>query len=115
MRRAVAALLLLSMPACMMWHPHSVTEIGPETDRERVRITRQDGSSVVLEYATLRADSVTGVEDGGAMRSVPLADVHTLERWGLDPGFLLVPVIIVGIVLASHLPLEDGASSSVVD
>ena len=113
LQRAVAVLLLLSTSACMMWHPANVSEIAPEAVPDRVRITRDDGTSVVLDYAAMRADSITGVEENGAATTVAIADVVTLDGWGFDPGFLFVPVIVMGLLLLNYFPLNDGPSGNI--
>ena len=112
LQRAIAVLVLLSTSACMMWHPANVGEIAPEAVPERVRITRDDGTSVVLAYAAMRADSITGVEENGASTTVAIADVVTLDSWGFDPGFLFVPVIAMGLLLLNYFPLNDGPSDN---
>lgn len=97
----------------MMWHPANLSEIAPEAVPDRVRITRDDGTSVVLDYAAMRSDSITGVEEGGVSTTVAVTEVQTLELWGFDPGFLFVPVIVVGLVLLNYFPLDDGPSDNV--
>ncbi|MDH3423165.1 MAG: hypothetical protein OEN00_09235 [Gemmatimonadota bacterium] len=113
LQRALTVLLVLSTSACMMWHPANVSEIAPEAVPERVRITRVDGTSVVLDYAAMRADSITGVDENGASTTVGVSDVATLDGWGFDPGFLFIPVIVVGLVLLNYFPLNDGPSGNI--
>jgi hypothetical protein len=98
----------------MMWHPADLSGLAPEALPDRVRVTREDGTSVVLDYAALRADSITGVA-GGTSTTVAVADVQTLESWGLDPGFLFVPAVVAFLLLLNHFPLNDGPSTGVVN
>jgi hypothetical protein len=105
----VAATLWVSVSGCMAWHPTELDgpRITPEEFPERVRITREDSSRVVLDFAALEADSITGMVEAGGPTSIALSDVQRLERWALDPGFIFVPALVAGIVFISNFPLDD--------
>jgi len=109
-KRAVTLGLLASLTTgCMMWHPASL--MGPGLSAQdvgsRVRVTRVDGTTVVLEAAAMRADSVAGIEEGGVWMTVPVSDVQELEAWRWDPGFMLMPAFIVAVVVIPKVLLRS--------
>ena len=86
-RRGWAALLLVitvSGVGCQAWH---VQDIAPEsllaTQPRIIRVTRTDGSRVLLEDPVLRSDTVSGLvadrREGQQQVSIPIADVRQVE------------------------------------
>src|SRR5207245_9306451 len=86
-----AALLVMTMSgvACQTWH---VPGIAPEsllaTQPRTIRVTRTDGSRVVLEDPVLRSDSMSGLvadqREGQQQVSIPIADVQQVETPRFD-------------------------------
>jgi hypothetical protein len=88
----------------MEWkRPVSGPAIVPADVSSQVRVTRADGTSVVIIEAMMRSDSITGYERSGLPANVALADVQTLEAWRLDPGFLFVPVIVAALIVVPRV------------
>lgn len=104
----------------MMWHPAPATAPGipPEYVTSRVRITRTDGTVLVLSRASLREDAITGIEEGGGSTSVATADIQELEAWRVDPGFMLLPAFVVAVVVLPKVltgSLHSSSGTSIVD
>lgn len=86
-RRTIACLLMplcgAQMTACRSWQPRmQMTDIAAGSD---VRLTRRDGSRVMMRGATVRGDTVhgdarrSGGRTGRSIVSVPVSDVQNLE------------------------------------
>lgn len=75
----LACALLLG--ACTSWHARPVSQPGAGTFvAKRARVTRADGTSLVVADARVRNDTLSGtVENGGAPVSLALADVRRVE------------------------------------
>ena len=79
----------LSGTACQAWR---VQPVAPESllaadQPERVRVTRVDGSHIVLEHPVVRADTVSGsVLRNGVQQDIriPLTDVRHIETRGFS-------------------------------
>lgn len=97
----------------MMWRPAELARITPEDAPDRVRVTRADSSSVVLEFPSVRGDSIIGTEEGGARTAVALAELEAVDAWEVDPGFLFVPAIGAFLLLLASFPLDDPPTSGV--
>lgn len=85
MRRTVTLLAVLSVAcSCYRWEPHAVSPGGAAVpDAATLRLTRPDGSQLVLRQAEVVNDSVHGLPDG-SRRSLErhaesLSDIHQLE------------------------------------
>lgn len=113
-RRTIILVLLASLTsACVAWQatPMSGPGIAAEDVPSRVRVTRADGTMVVLRDAVLRADSITGYGEGGAPAGVALSDVQTLEARQPSPIVVLLPALVVAAVVLprvfSHAIRDD--------
>ena len=102
-----AVLLLTYLPACTSWHVGGPTPMEFVTTKkpETVRVTRTDGSTLILTAPRIVADSLYGVtragmaqEDSAHTIAVPLADVRLLEARGGNTGTALI--VVGGVVLA---------------
>lgn len=92
-RRCAATLLLLTLTGsgCQTWRvepvrPESLLAIRRPT---LVRVTRSDGSRVVLEDPALRPDTLRGIassQDADLEVDIPLADVRQLETRHFSVG-----------------------------
>ena len=87
-RLALALPLIGALGACSTWsrrpaptQPHKQFVTGP------VRVTRTDGSQVVLERVTIGADSVIGRAQARphARVAIPASEVRGVEGRRLDP------------------------------
>lgn len=91
-RRGWAAILLVmtvSGVGCTAWHLEGVAPESLFTTRPRaIRVTRPDGSRVVLEAPVLRSDTVSGLvadkREGQQQVSIPIADVQQIETPRFD-------------------------------
>ena len=111
-RRSIAcALLLCYLPACTSWHVHE--GVSPlqfiSTERPRVvRLTRTDGSRMVLAQPQIAAgDSLVGVRSG-VRSGVAVSDVTQVATSRVSAGktiglFLGLSVVAVGIAVIACL------------
>ncbi len=84
-RSIVALCCLLALSACRMWEQQPAP--APATGREirAVRLTLNDGFSVVLKDAVVSGDSIVGTPPETRVRTaVALADVKTTEIQRID-------------------------------
>jgi len=90
-RSRACILLLLYLPACTSWHVGSPTPAQfVERERpERARVTRTDGSQIVLEHIVLRADTLAGTVHGQDQQQdvrIPLTDVRQVATRRFSAG-----------------------------
>jgi hypothetical protein len=85
---ALALPLIATLGACSTWsrrpaptRPHEQFRTGP------VRVTRTDGSTIVLDRVTIGADSVIGRDHARphARVAIPASDVRRVEARRVDP------------------------------
>jgi len=117
LRRPIAgALLLCYLAACTSWHVHEgVTPLQLiSTEHPRVvRLTRADGSRMVLDQPRIAAgDSLAGVRYG-MPSSVAVSDVTQVATPRLSAGktiglFLGLSVVAVGIAVIACLSDNSG-------
>jgi|SRR5687768_10130634 len=83
----IAATLFLPA-ACTTHQPVSVPTVATNDSVPMgiVRVTKADGTTIHLEAAFIRGDSITGTIDGasGAPTGVPLDSVQSIEQKRLD-------------------------------
>jgi hypothetical protein len=120
-RRSFLIVLLATLTsACVAWQatPMSGPGVAPEDVPSKVRVTRSDGTTVVLIEAMLRADSIKGYEESGVPGSVAVSDVQMLEVRRPSPVVALLPaLVVVAIVIPrvfSH-GIRDGGSDIIVE
>jgi hypothetical protein len=111
--RGLHFLLLLGIvltAACSSWQQRRITqgEIPVVTSGRPVRVTRADGSTVVLERPQIVADSLVGVlETTNRRAAISLGDIRRLEEKrvsaqrtaGLTIGILAGVLIVVGALI----------------
>lgn len=93
-RRSCAAILLfmnLFGTACQAWHTQRVAPESVLAARQpaKLRVTRTDGSRVVIENPLLRGDTLSGTQAArGGQQDVriPLTDVRQVATRGFSPG-----------------------------
>lgn len=106
--RSTAMLLLLVLPlaACHKWvAPELRSGIAPDSAvaYDQVRVTRVDGSSLVLHGARLSADSLVGDDEPPGTRRQPLRvalprhEIESLELRRSDVGATVLTVLGVGV------------------
>lgn len=111
----IGALVFTLLSGCVTWQPEA--DLGNAADGEpwsRVRVTRGDGTRLVLGQAVVRADSIVGFEEipgfEEAVRGgVPLSDVQTLEVRRTNG------LLVVGIVFAALVIVYQRGSTSVLE
>jgi hypothetical protein len=115
--------MTLSGVGCQTWH---VQGIAPEsllaTQPRTIRVTRTDGSRVVLEGPVLRSDSMSGLvadkREGQQQVSIPIADVQQVETprfdvartFGLFAG--LGVLVVATIAIAFAIACSGGACAT---
>jgi len=103
-RATFACIVILSyLPACTGWHVGGPTPTE-FVERERpgqVRVTRIDGSTIVLANPTIRGDSLLGTRNGEDIR-LPLSDVSSVavSRVSIGRTLLLIPAGLVILLVA---------------
>lgn len=92
-RRCAAILLLMNLSgtACQGWHTQRVAPESVLVARQpaTLRVTRTDGSRVVIENPVLRGDTLSGTQAArGGQQDVriPLTDVRQVATRGFSPG-----------------------------
>jgi hypothetical protein len=101
--------LLLSLLGCHTWQGRDVANLRPApapivfSGLYPVRVTRPDGSKIVIKRAEVVGDSIVG-EVGTRPRGavVAVSDVRHLEeqRTSSTRTFLLVPAVLLGTLAA---------------
>jgi hypothetical protein len=112
LRRPVACTLLLCyLAACTSWHVEnevSPTQLVSTKHPRVVRLTRADGSRMVLDQPRIAAgDSLTGIHNG-VLSSVAVSDVTQVATPKFSAGktigiFLGLSVVVVGIAVIACL------------
>jgi hypothetical protein len=112
----VCAVLLCYLAACTSWHvEQDVTPLQLISTKQpsRVRLTRADSSSLVLDQPQIAAgDSVTGTHNG-VLRRIAVSDVTQVATSKISAGrtiglFLGLAAIVVGI---ASIACVSGSSS----
>jgi hypothetical protein len=109
-RRSVTLVVLASLTsACVAWPPTTIDGpgIAPEDVPSQVRVTRSDGTTVVLIEAMLRADSIVGYEKSGVLGSVATSDVQMLEARQPSPVVVLIPALVVAAIVIPRVFLHS--------
>ena len=108
-RLSASILLLTQLSACMTWQPVDLAGAPPPPEEltDRLRVTRADSSQVVMEYAAVRGDSITGVVDGESFEGIAFEDVLALEAYRFESGFLVIPAAVTVALLFLHFPFHD--------
>ena len=105
-RRAASVALAALLAGCTAWHPYASDLAARPTGRlpPGLRITRTDGSRVMLVAPFVRGDTVLGTWNRDTL-AVPLGAVRVVEREDLSAMktalFLLgVPLLVAAILAA---------------
>jgi hypothetical protein len=73
-----------------------------------LRITKADGTTVVLTEVAQAGDSITGIGADGAVTSLPTSEVQTLEVRRTHPGALLMSAMVAaGVAVLIFLQGDD--------
>lgn len=102
-RRPILALCcLLALGACTTWEEQSApAPAAAGREIRAVRLTLDDGFSMVLENAVVRGDSIVGTPpDRSVQTAVALADVKKAEIRRIDPASTFWTVFL-GVVAAA--------------
>jgi hypothetical protein len=116
-RRRAATLLVMILygSACQAWHTERVTPESLLVTRQPAtfRVTRTDGSQIVLEHPVLRADTLSGTVRGPNEQQdvrIPLTEVREVATRGFSAGRTVglvvgvaagtFAVIVVAVVIA---------------
>lgn len=113
--RALAVMLpLASLGACHSWNGRPIAQ--PEPDRilaGPVRVTRTDGSRVVLASVRMDRDSLFGNEQASphGRVAIPISSVRTVEARRVNPiasaGVVVLSVAAGALVFANLLLHEE--------
>jgi hypothetical protein len=92
--RRLALALPLALGACVTWAQRPTTSPrGEQFFAGPVRVTRGDGTPILLDSVTVRADSVVGREQAPphARVAIPAGEVRAVEARRTDPiGTMMV-------------------------
>ncbi len=117
-RRTVTLLLMLLYgTACQAWH---VQPVAPESllaprRPATLRVTRTDGSHLVLEHAIVRAGTLLGTVSAHGLQQeirIPLTDVRQVETRGFSAG-RTVELGLAGLFVALVVAVAIVCSSGV--
>ena len=98
---SITALWLpVTIAACRSWRAEPLNSVAPVAVRHpsAVRLTRVDGSRVVLRYPALVADTLVGSYDAEAR--IALADIRALETRGFSGARTAALAGVVAAVVA---------------
>ena len=120
---AMLVVMTVCGTGCQAWHLEGVAPESLLTTRPRtIRVTRTDGSRVVLEDPVLRNDTVSGLvadkREGQQQVSIPIADVQQVETprfdvartFGLFAG--LGVLVVATIAIAFAIACSGGACAT---
>ena len=120
-RRRAATLLAMILygTACQAWHTERVAPEPLLATRQpaKVRVTRTDGSRIVLEHPVLRGDTLSGTGPGPNGQQdvrIPLTGVRDVATLRFSAGRtigLVVGVAIPVAVLAAYISCNQGPGS----
>ncbi|MEX2180444.1 MAG: hypothetical protein WD771_00230 [Gemmatimonadaceae bacterium] len=116
-RRLASGLLPAALAsACFAYQPVAAPP-APGALPEGVRITRDDGSVVVLAVAEIKADTIRGFRENSTFRVViPMADVRLMEVLRLQPRETAIGVAIgVGVTAWIVFRIANRRSRPVVE
>jgi hypothetical protein len=109
--RSAFFVLCAALWACTSWQaePVAPTQLGAGSEPRRIRVTRTDGSQVVLEDARVLADGVHGRWER-LQAFIPVGDIGELEvRRQDDAGTIGLIAGLVGVAgLTATLITESG-------
>jgi hypothetical protein len=106
-RRLALALLL---NACYTWRPVQLTPTHPVGEKQRVRIVRSNGSTLMLVGPRVISDSLVSDPPATMTRiAIPLTDVRRTDTRQLSQGRTLL--LVVGVAVAVYLAVGAFAAS----
>lgn len=122
-RRVALLLMCLSATACQTWHVERVVPESLVSARhpKRVRITRVDGSQVVLVHPAIRMDTISGIVMRDAAwqdTRIPLSEIQRIETRTFSVGRTaglglgLGAGVLLAIILAYAISCGGGACST---
>ena len=114
-RATTLLVIILYGTACQAWHTERVAPVSLLATRQpaKLRVTRADGSQIVLEHPVVRADTLSGTgpgPNGPQDVRVPLTDVRAVATRGFSEGRTVglvvgVAAVVGGAYLAAYLIL----------
>jgi hypothetical protein len=98
MRLRIVLTVLLACSACTVWHVQAFTPDSGTANRPKfLRVTRADGSRLVVDHPTVRSDTLFGsIRNGEEKIRVPLSDVRQLETGEFSSNGMIYGILIVG-------------------
>jgi hypothetical protein len=91
---------MLAFNACHVWRPESVHPTSSFAADTRVRVTRNDGTALVLSSTRIANDSVIGAWPGSWTRvAVPVSDVKRLETYRVSAD--RTTIVVIGVAAAA--------------
>jgi len=107
---AVTLLACALLGACTTWQARPVAHPGaPAFVARRLRVTRADGTALVMRNAHVRGDTLAGAaEPDGAVVALALADVRRVEvrRANEVAGVALLSLAIAGVAIVALVHLR---------
>jgi hypothetical protein len=91
---------MLAFNACHVWRPEPVHPTSSFAADTRVRVTRNDGTGLVLVSTRIANDSVIGAWAGSSTRvAVPASDVKRLETYRVSAD--RTTIVVIGVAAAA--------------
>jgi hypothetical protein len=102
------------LAGCSTWRVQEVTPTFQGKEPERVRVTRTDGSELVVDRPRLTADSLVG-ESRQTPITIPLSDVQTLAVRRGDTGKTLVLIggLTGALFVIGSVAMEDCCGAAI--
>ena len=98
--RLSCVIVMLALNACHVWRPEPVRSTSSFPANTRVRVTRNDGTALILVSTRIAKDSIVGAWAGSSTRiAVPVADVRRLDTYGVSAD--RTTVVVVGAAVAA--------------
>ena len=100
--------LSLLLSACMVWTaPAAAPAAVSRANGQTVRVERTDHSTITVNRASVRNDSIVGVatDGSGAPVAIAMADVQGVSTRDVSPGRTLGAVGLVGLAALGALAI----------
>jgi hypothetical protein len=98
--RLSRVIIMLALNACHVWRPEPVRSTSSFDVNTRVRVTRNDGTALVLVSTRIANDSIVGVWAGSSTRmALPVTDIRRLDTYGVSAD--RTTAVVVGVAVAT--------------
>jgi hypothetical protein len=101
--RSVFLLTILLITGCQVWHTENVTpqQVLDSRSREKIRVTRADGSRVVLQRPAIHGDTLSGWRWKEGLVQIPLNHVRETATPHTSTGRTVGLLVGIGAIVAA--------------